>query len=235
MKKLLLFRGSPRSNIPEVEKWNDKLPCDVLCVRYMQEIPAYWWAREYFLENDYDYFVIATDDIVVKPEHIRQLQSDLNERDFQVLAGMMNVDEIHWPDGYHNICFDLAIQDRKLRYYNWLMPKELPKEDIFRVKFTGFGLTAIRRDVMELLQFAGDGFYRGHGMEFGASLDLVFCWDCHDNGIPIYCDKRIKMQHLRTHGEHQVGKRNPRAFLYKDGEEISLGRPENISPQRAYV
>jgi hypothetical protein len=235
MSKILLFRGSPRSNIPEVEEWNIKLPCDVLCVRYMAEIPAYWWARDYFLTHGYDYLAIATDDIVVKPEHIEQLQEDVDGNDFEVISGYMNVDENHWPNGYMNISYDLALQDRKLRYYNWILPGDLPESDIFRVKFAGFGLTAIRRDIMELLQFAGDGYYKGHGMKFGASLDLVFAWDCHDHKIPIYCDKRIKMQHLRTHGQHQIGQHNPRAFLYKDGEEIALGRPENISPQRTYV
>ena len=67
---------------------------------------------------------------------------------------------------------------------------------------------------MEKFDFAGDGYYKGHGMKFGASLDLVFAWDCHDYNIPQYCDKRIKMQHLRTHGTHQVGLRKPKVDVY---------------------
>jgi hypothetical protein len=260
-KKILLFRGSPRSNIPEVEQWNKKLPCDNLVIRYVPEIKAYHWARDYFLDNDYDYLAIATDDIVVKPEHIEQLQKDIDEIDLPVISGYMNVDEKDYPDGYHNIAYDLALQDRKLRYWNWLMPKDLPKSNIFRVKFAGFGLTAIRRDIMEQYTFAGDGYIRDPRVaEFeqklmdmengglketpeyddaagqldnilregihmkGASLDLVFAWDCHWGNIPIYCDKRIKMQHLRAHGTHRIGERPSRAYLYKDGQEIDLGK-----------
>lgn len=213
MPKLLLFRGSPRSNIPEVER--EKLPCDVLNVRFMQEIPAYKLARKWFLEHEeYDYFAIATDDIVVKPEHIMQLQKDL-EDNYQVISGMMNVDQHEYmqEDGNLNICIELALKDRKLRSYNWIKRNTLPDKDIFQVKFAGFGLTAIRRDVIEKIEFAGDGVFKGKGMEFGASLDFVFCWNCHENNIPVYVDKRIDMKHLRISGSHRVGEISPQIWF----------------------
>lgn len=206
--KLLLFRGSPRSNIEEVEIQNSKLPCDILNIRYMQEIPAYANARKYFLEHDYDYLLIATDDIVVLPEHIRLIQEDC-ENKYPVISGMMNVDQHEYmvDDGSLNICYELALKDRKLRYYNWIKRNQLPEDDIFQVKFAGFGLTAIRRDIVERIEFAGDGIFKDKGMKFGASLDFVFCWNCHVMGIDVFVDKRIDMKHLRTSGEHQVGKR----------------------------
>lgn len=214
MSKLLLFRGSPRSNIPEVENLNSELmqECDVLNVRYMAEIPAYKNAREWFLEQDYDYFAIATDDIVVKPEHIRQLKKNLG---YPVISGMMNVDQEEYmkEDGNLNICIELALKDRKLRSYNWIKRNTLPKDDIFDVKFAGFGLTAIRRDIIERIEFAGDGVFRGKGMEFGASLDFVFCWKCHELGIPVKVDKKIDMQHLRTSGRHRVGEISPQIWF----------------------
>lgn len=215
MAKLLLFRGSPRSNIPEVEEWNDKLPCDVLNIRYMAEIPAYKNARDYFLEHEeYDYLIIATDDIVVKPEHIAQLKKDIDEHPFPVISGMMNVDqhEYNKPTGNLNICTELAIKDKKQRNYIWVRRDNLPKDNIFEVKFAGFGLTAIRRDIVKPIQFAGDGIFKGRGMEFGASLDFVFCWHCYELGVPIYVDKRIDMQHLRTSGRHQVGEISPQIW-----------------------
>jgi len=231
MPKLLLFRGSPRSDIGEVEKYNDKMPCDVLCMRYMSELPAYSWARKYFLEHDYDYFVIATDDIIVKPEHIRQLNEDLEHIDLPVLSGMMNVDEKDYPDGFQNISYHLALQDRKLRFYNWLTPKELPDNDIFRVKFAGFGLTAIKRDIMQQYYFAADGYIRWPddpaSIKRGASLDLVFAYDCQENDIPQYCDKRIKMKHLRSHGTIRIGEKHTAAELYKNGKKTIIARPEN--------
>ena len=214
MSNILLFRGSPRSNIYEVERWNDKLPCDVLNVRYAGEHQAYEYARGFFLNHsEYDYLAIATDDIEVKPEHILQLQKDLEVFKFPVISGMMNVDEPDFDDewGNLNITYELAIKDRKGRFYNWVKRNQLPDKDIFEVKFAGFGLTAIRRDIIELegFSFHSDGVFRDTGSINGASLDLVFCWFCHENFIPIYADKRIDMHHWRTHGIHQVGERKP--------------------------
>ena len=211
--KLLLFRGSPRSNIDEVEKYNESLMkvCDVLNVRYMQEIPAYKNARRMFLDGNWDYFVIATDDIVVKPEDIIQLEEDLEKYD--VIGGMMNVDEKDYPDGNLNICYELALKDRKLRAYNWIKKPDLPKEDIFQVKFNGFALLGINRKILQDIEFAGDGIFRGKGMKFGASLDFVFCWECHVRNIPVFTDKRIDLHHLRTSGSHQVGIRKPEIWL----------------------
>lgn len=181
-------------------------------VRYMQEIPAYHEARRFFLAHpEYDYFVIATDDIVVKPEDVERLDYSLTVSGVPVLSGWMNVDqhEYNQPDGNINICYELAIKDKKLRHYNWIKRGELPDKEYFQVKFAGFGLTAIRRDVIEKIEFAGDGIFKGHGMSFGASLDFVFCWNCHELGIPVWVDRKIDLQHLRTSGEHQVGKRKP--------------------------
>ena len=224
--KILLFRGSPRSDIEEVEKWNDKLPCDTLLVRYVNEFMAYEYARSFFLNHkEYDYLAIATDDIVVTPDNIIQLQNDLDDFKFPVISGMMNVDEVDWEDqwGNLNICYELATKDRKVRFYNWVKANALPLEDIFRVMFAGFGLTAIRRDIVEEegFNFASDGVFRGTGIENGASLDLVFAWYCLEKGIPQYCDQRIHMHHLRNHGRMKVGERE-REVIY-NGKSIRFG------------
>ena len=213
MVKMLLFRGSPRSNIEEVEKYNPLLPYDRLIIRFVTEFKAYEQARDFFLEHEeYDYLVLATDDIVVKPEHIGQLQKDLEEFKFPVISGVMNVDQLDWlkPDGDLNICYELALKDRKLRHYSWIKRKDLPKDDIFLVKFSGFPLMAIRRDIVMMTPFAADGLFKGKEMHFGASLDFVFCWFCHEKGIPIYADKRIDMQHLRLSGRMQLGEKEKR-------------------------
>lgn len=227
MTKLLLFRGSPRANIPDVEVWNRKneKECDVLYVRYAFEHDAYQWARDYFLEHkEYDYLLIATDDIIVKPEHIRQIKKDLkirlspqNEefRSFAVISGMMNVDQQEYNDqwGNLNICHELAFKDRKLRYYSWIKRNELPTPDIFPVGFAGFGLTAIRRNIIEKIPFHTDSVFKGTGVASGASLDLVFCWYCYEYGVPIVVDQRIDMQHLRISGTHQAGERKKEVWL----------------------
>ena len=201
MPKLLLFRGSPRSDIDEVERYNDKLPCDTIIIRHEREIPAYRQAREYFLSHpEYDYLVLATDDIVVLPEHIKLLQHDLEVKPYPVLSGMMNVDEVDWPEGRQNICNKLPNKLRTARNWKFIKNTSMPLKSIFMVAFAGFALTAIHRDVIRQIQFSGDGEYRGQDRKHGASLDLVFGYDCKDLNIPIFVDKRIKMQHLRLHG-----------------------------------
>lgn len=228
MTKLLFFRASPRANIKDVEIWNHKneKECDTLYVRYAFEHDAYKFARDYFLNHkEYDYLVLATDDIIVKPEHIRQIKEDLKLHPFPVIGGMMNVDQQEYNDqwGNLNICQALGLKDRRLRQYDWYKRNTLPKEDIFNVKFNGFALLAIRRDIVELFPFHSDGIFRGTGIEFGASLDFVFCYYCHDHewvdkgeskkSIPIYVDQRIDMQHLRISGQSQAGERQKEIWL----------------------
>ena len=125
-------------------------------------------------------------------------------------------------NGRLNICHILGFKDRKLRSYEWITRDDLPKDDIFLVKFAGFGLTAVRRDIVESIPFAGDGVFKGKGMEFGASLDFVFCWTCHENEVPIYVDKRIDMEHLRSFGTFNVGIKKPVEEILLFSEEIKV-------------
>lgn len=247
MLKLLLFRGTPRDNIPDVMAENPKLleHCDLLEVKFAFEFDAYKYARDYFLEHDYDYLIIATDDIVVKPEHVKQLRWDLENlrmkdgKQYPVLSGMMNVDQQEYMDqwGNLNICYVLGLKDRRLRSYDWIKRNQLPSEDIFQVKFAGFGLTAIKREIVELFPFNSDGIFRGTGVSFGASLDFVFCWYCHDyewtdkkgehhKSIPIFVDQRIDMQHLRISGESQAGNREKEVWL--NGKLLHMGLINSI-------
>lgn len=204
---LLLFRGSPRSNIENVEMWNEKLPCDKLIVRYTLEHPAYKIARDFFMAHgEYTHLVIATDDIVVKPKHVEQLIKDLQEKDYPVLSGMMNVDQA--DVNTVNLTRTLPTKERRGRHYKHITRKELEgSEDFFQVAFSGFPLMAIRRDIVEKFPFDADRIYQGLDGSRGASLDLVFCWNCQENAIPVWVDKRIDMKHLRSSGKNLVGKK----------------------------
>jgi len=216
--KFLFFRATPRGNIEEVEKHNPELMkiCDMLQVKYTPEYEAYGIARDdYFLKNDYDYLILATDDIVVEPYHLRLLIRDIKDSDLPVFSGMMNVDQEEYMDqwGNLNICPSLPSKNRRERNYEWYKRNTLPQEDWFSVGFAGFGLTAIRRDVVEQFTFDTDSVYKNNGPAAGASLDLVFCYNCKENDIPIYIDQRIDMKHLRTSGTSQVGIREKEVLL----------------------
>lgn len=210
MPKILLCRASPRCNIEEVEHYNNILPCDRFLVCFKNEFEAYAQMRDYFLaHNQYEYMVLATDDIVVKPEHIEQLMRDLDEGDYPVLGGMMNVEQTDTENV--NLTWILPMTDRGAREYRWLKRSELPQENIFQVSFNGFALLAIRRDIVEDYIFNTDAIFRDgeKNLAFGASLDFVFCHWCNQKGIKIYTDKRIDMKHLRNEGKNQCGLRPP--------------------------
>lgn len=211
--RLLLCRATPRDNIERVNEWNDKLPCDVFLAKFYTEYKAYMQMRDYFLKWEYDYMVLATDDIIVKPEHIEQLKKDLTEIPYPVLCGIMNTDQIDYAkeDGNLAITYELPVKDRQLRDWtnHWIRKNKLPDGPIFKVAFNGFSLMAIRRDVIRDHIFTTDGVFRGTGVEFGASVDFVFCWYCQENNISVMVDKRISLEHLRESGTQQVGHRNP--------------------------
>jgi len=220
--KLLLGRGSPRSNIENVEIWNEKLPCDKIIPRFTSEHKAYKQIRDYFLSHEeYTHLVLATDDIVVHPKHIDILEEDLENYDYPVLSGMMNVEQTDTED--LNISWTLPIKDRKHRQYKWITRKELKsQEDIFEVAFSGFGLTAIRRDVVDKIMFDADRVFEGLPPDRGASLDTVFCWYCKERDIPIHVDKRIIMKHLRKSGRHRLHKTDRLIFWAEGGVEVEL-------------
>ena len=205
---LLLFRGSPRSNIENVEMWNGILPCDKLIIRFVSEFKAYKKAREFFIEHkEYTHLVIATDDIVVHPKHIERLQMKLENSDYPVYSGMMNVEQTDVEN--RNICYKIGMKERALRKYEWIRKSDIT-EKYLTVEFAGFGLTAIRRDIVEGYPiFAADKVFQGFPPHRGASLDFVFCWYCKDKGIPIIADTTIDMKHLRKSGTHRVGSKHP--------------------------
>ena len=59
-------------------------------------------------------------------------------------------------------------------------------EYIKQVKFEGFSLSFIRRDVIEQVEFRGAN-----------SIDTFFAIDCEAKGIPTYVDFRANMFHMK--------------------------------------
>lgn len=220
--KILLGRGSPRSNIEAVEHWNQFLRCDKIIPKFTTEHKAYAQMRKYFLDHtEYTHLVLATDDIVVTPPHIEYLISDLTEQDYPVLSGIMNVDQK--DQTYVNIAMELPIKDRNHRRYDWVTRKQLvDMPDIFKVAFSGFPLMAIRRDVVNKIMFDADRVFEGKPPHHGASLDTVFCWYCKERDIPIMVDQSISMTHLRRKGRMRTSKPDKLFFWPENGQETQI-------------
>jgi len=185
---------------------------------YYPEHHAYKIMRNYFLRHkEYTHLVLATDDIVVKPEHIINLGKDLQKNDWPVLSGLMNVDLD--DKVFLNISMSLPMKNRRLRSYSWLTRSEIfVKEDIFQVAFSGFPLMAIRRDIVEKVPFDADKVFEGLPPNRGASLDFVFCWYCQDKNVPIMVDKRIDLLHLRTKGGLMLNNKHKHVKVYQIGQ-----------------
>ena len=195
--KLLLARPSPRGNIEEVYKWEPLIKCDKLHVRFYKEPEAYDIIYKFFMEHDYDYLVIAPDDLAVKPEHIVQLKEDC-ELGYSVIGGISNVDT-----GDDNITSCLTMDDI-LHGPVWIKYNAMPDEDIFKVAFNGFSLLAISRNVLKVIRFEY-GTVMLNDIEIIGSVDTIFAINCWKKGIQIYTDRRIEMVHLRDSGRHKVG------------------------------
>jgi len=221
---LLLGRGSPRCYIPAVEENNPKL-CDKIIPRYYPEWHAYNLMRNYFLRHEeYTHFVLATDDIVVKPSHISRLEKDLSRNNYPVLSGLMNVDLD--DQVFVNLSMSLPMKNRKLRKYSWMTREDVfVEEDLFQVAFSGFPLMAIRRDIVKSTSFDADKVFDGLPPYRGASLDFVFCWYCQMKDIPVMVDKRINLLHLRTAGGLEVNKKQKKLVFWPQG-----GEPQEIEP-----
>lgn len=208
---------SPRANIPQVLRYQRDLPFDRFIPYFMKEVDAYQLARNFFLEHEeYTHLAVGTDDIVVYPDHIKQLAKDLEEHDYHVLSGTMNVYQEDLQ--FLNICTKSVSLRWHDRYYDWIPAKDIPKYTlngpIIPVAFSGFPLMVIRRDVVEQIPFYSDAMYNDVPYKEGGSLDVQYCFNATRKGYGIYADTRVFMIHLRMAGKIRVGKIKPMCLFW---------------------
>lgn len=205
--KLLLGIPSP-FDFTLVEKHQKHLQIDKIIPRYYREDVAYKLIRDYFLKHkQYTHLVIACSDIVVNQNHIWQLERDLQDHDYPVITGIMNIC-LEFLNVY-NITSNVV--HPQMPEFNWYVEDTLPKENIFRVNWSGFPLMCIRRDIVERFDFEPINLYLKDKNLLYGSLDVVLCFKFFKENIPIYADKRIKLLHLKEvqekSQETKVGKK----------------------------
>lgn len=184
----LLCILNPRE-IPEALHMIKKIKgYDKLWAKYYDgEFYAYRALRNWFLEHkEYTHMILLIDDVLATQKDFDILYSDVMSMDLPVLAATCNVtyqrlDELSptmdvMPD---------------LNNYPFVTRAEVAKfiekgEYIKQVKFEGFALTFIRRDVLEQIEFSGIN-----------STDLYFAIDCDKKNIPVYVDFRVNVFHLK--------------------------------------
>lgn len=181
----------------------------------MRENEAYSIIRENFLANEtYTHLAILPDDLIVTQYHWHQLIEDIREYDFPVVCGLCNLDQSAEHKGMLNVCINhLPSREAYLRTYEWIMEGSAEHKallaktpPIIKVKFAGFPFMFMRRDVVETVSFADD-YEWNHYKLMGCCVDVIFCLDCHEQDIPIYCDLRCQMIHLKIDDVRVEGKK----------------------------
>jgi len=197
--KPLIFIPSPR-DIPEfIDSVKLLTKYDKFWVKHDAETTAYAKGRKFFLssEKNYTHFVILPDDLIVTQDHIEQLIEDIKQNDYQIISGITNIDSkpIHY--GKYCVAKELPpLDDLTLDSYNWMDESyrdrwlRMYEEPIIQMKHIGFPLVFIRRDVIETLEFRLQPRYT-------SCMDLQFCIDCDNLGIPIFVDLRVVGHHLK--------------------------------------
>jgi len=175
--------------------------------------------RDTFLRSpEYSHLAILPDDMLVTPEAIDILLDDLSREDYPVLCGCANIDNSE--EGKKTLSVSLNVTSPVLQggthHYNFIMEdSELfnsPQPII--IKHMGDPLPIIRRDVVARLSFTNNASYNGAPPTVGCCEDVVMSYECDKLGIPMYCDLRARMHHLKISdydsiSKLQVGKKEP--------------------------
>ena len=224
MSKPLIFIPSPR-DIKLFNMATAHIEAPKFWVKYHPEEEAYKIARDFFLERTKaSHLVILPDDLLITPNDFEFLKHDANH--YGVISGWCrntirllpgwkgepeteenadtNVSTTSLPpdppskgtyEGFH---FD------SMSHFNSLIASSL--DPILEVKFAGFPLTFISRQVVEQVPFRRDG----------CCVDSCFALDIAKKGIRQFVDLRVRTTHMNRHpDEIQVGKKEG-AFIFED-------------------
>lgn len=164
-----------------------------------------WWDRSDLVETFYsptDFPTLGRDKIVSyakyripSPTHILFLDSDilprkntlerLLEHDKDIISGvypMVTKNGMSWSISREEPFKAVDIQ-------------ELPKNP-FKIKHCGFGIVLVKYDVFEKLNWPyWKNVFRPGGIEKGE--DIYFCEKAREAGFDIWCDPKVKCNHIR--------------------------------------
>lgn len=218
-----LFAVANPRDIPVVyqahQMIRDKFHTEFIYFKYINQEITYPNIRRFFLDRpEFTHLVLASDDIVVTPEQYKKIYEHA-ERDYPVISAVMNLEDDPVNNKILNITTDKVpslSRSRRLRIYNWETIDTVEK-GVIPVKFSGFPLMFIRRDIIEQIELEGDLKYNKGSMSTqDYAYDLVFCYNCEKLNIPIYADTTVVLRHLKvTAMSHitrkiMVGKKEPK-------------------------
>lgn len=217
-----------------------------LWVKYYPEGDAYRIMERYFLEHtSADYLVICPDDLVARDEDYRAVLKTIQDNggpdNFPMISGVCNLHNIPGNQTTLAICIDHEIHpNRRRRHYIWSdvrhpdwKAKGYDKLELLKVKFSGFALQFVRRDIVEKYGLSGDkAFNEFDKRQQDLSFDVMLCYACNQNSIPIYVNPQIWMHHLRGSSRSEVPGIEPLLVGQKESKVLYVdadGTESNIT------
>jgi hypothetical protein len=147
--------------------------------------------------------MIVADDTIFPQKNIDDLIEGITTYNFPFLAGFSNIDLGSMKDVY-TMSFKGEPLDRFKRNYELLTKDDLFDEKgnrklprYIQVRWQGFSLATIRRDVVEKIPFEDDAAYNGNPYGCGCCVDTCYSYQCIQKKIPMYCDTNVQFIHLR--------------------------------------
>lgn len=206
-----------------------RLPADKFFAKYYPEREAYTLIRQFFLAHtEYTHLIINPDDLVVTPETHEMLLEDIREYPefIKVISGVCNINSEPKYAGKVNAVTSHRINPiRDQRTYDWLILKDLNKEDIITATFAGFGYMIIDRGAVERIPFRDDNEVNGN-RGAGGAVDVMFCNDCLDAEISIWVDPMAFSNHLSSYNRTlKVGVEPPRTEFVPKRQTITTINP----------
>ncbi len=143
--------------------------------------------RQYFLENDYDYFLSLEQDVIPPPDIIERLLSHQKP----VVSGVYYKEYIikKGDTVTETIIMPLLFRKRTDDSFIQLLERDVAASALLPVDIAGLGCILISKDVLEKLAFR----YEPDQVVFD---DFWFCQDLAKEHIPLYADTSVKCKHL---------------------------------------
>jgi hypothetical protein len=173
---------------------------DKLFIRNHPESQAYRVIQDNFLKGPqyYTHLILWPDDLVVPRTMFEKLALGVYAEDYPVISGYCNIDGELNKD-LANICIDhVPSIEQAGRKYVWPTLEHVAslRPTVIRVKFMGFPLAIIRRDVLQQVRLTTDSVFNG-ALTGGCCVDVVFSWQCDQKNIPLYVDTTCRLEHLK--------------------------------------
>lgn len=188
---------------------------DKLIVQNYQWDTAMNLVRHFFFRQDYDYYIICSDDVIGYPDHLNRLIQDAEEHSYQVVSGWCNhlgpwaslsVDPINKE--ILNKSLEKPFPGLLLEDYKFLYLSEVAMGNhgypFIKAWFNGGPLALLTRDALRKLPWRAwrylkdpycitlDAKRRGRPV----MADVTFAIDCVEKGIPFMTDVRVFLYHI---------------------------------------